>query len=151
MSFRLCAVAGLGGAMLLHGQQTMRIPNIDPAAVARGQQTFAANCGFCHGANAKGGESGPDLIRSVLVLDDEGGKDIGGLLKAGRQDQGMPKFDMSPQQVSDIAAFLHKRIADAAFRQTYTVGNVLSGNSKEGEAFFNGAGGCAKCHAPTAI
>jgi cytochrome c oxidase cbb3-type subunit 3 len=117
--------------------------------VDRGQQFFAANCGFCHGANAKGGESGPDLIRSVLVLDDEGGKDIGALLKAGRLDQGMPKFDLTPQQVSDIAAFLHKRINDAAFRQTYTVGDVLTGNAKEGEAYFNGAGGCGKCHSPT--
>jgi mono/diheme cytochrome c family protein len=150
MSVRvLFAIAGLGGALLLRGQQTTRIPTIDPAAVERGQQAFSANCGFCHGANAKGGESGPDLIRSVLVLDDEGGKDIGALLKAGRQDQGMPKFDLPPQQVSDIAAFLHKRISDAAFRQTYTVGDVLTGNAKEGDAFFNGAGGCAKCHSAT--
>jgi cytochrome c oxidase cbb3-type subunit 3 len=137
------------GAMALRGQQTSRIPNIDPAAVERGQKLFTANCGFCHGANAKGGESGPDLIRSVLVLDDEGGKDIGAVLKAGRQDQGMPKFDLPSQQVSDIAAFLHKRVTDAAFRQTYTVLDVLTGNGKEGEAYFSGAGGCAKCHSPT--
>ena len=144
----LCAVAGLTGA-LLHGQQNVRIPNFDQAAVDRGQQLFTANCGFCHGANAKGGESGPDLIRSVLVLDDEGGKDIGAVLKAGRQDQGMPKFDLPPQQISDIATFLHKRITDAAFRQTYTVQDVLTGNANAGEAYFNGAGGCGKCHSAT--
>lgn len=145
----LCAVVGLGGAMLLRAQQTSRIPSFDLAAVDRGQQAFTANCGFCHGANAKGGESGPDLIRSVLVLDDEGGKDIAAVLKAGRQDQGMPKFDLPPQQVSDIAAFLHKKISDAAFRQTYTVLNVLTGNAKDGEAYFNGEGGCGKCHSAT--
>jgi mono/diheme cytochrome c family protein len=135
--------------MLAQGQQTKRIPDFDQAAVDRGQQIFTATCGFCHGANAKGGESGPDLIRSVLVLDDEGGKDIDALLKAGRQDQGMPKFDMTPQQVSDIATFLHKRIIDAAFRQTYTVLDVLTGNAQAGEAYFNGAGGCAACHSAT--
>lgn len=149
MSVRtLCAIAGLG-AMLAHAQQTKRIPDFDPAAVDRGQQVFTATCGFCHGANAKGGESGPDLLRSVLVLDDEGGKDIGALLKAGRPDQGMPKFDMTPQQVSDIATFLHKRITEAAFRQTYTIRDVLTGNAQAGEAYFNGAGGCAACHSPT--
>jgi mono/diheme cytochrome c family protein len=149
MSVRtLCAIAGLG-AILAHGQQTKRIPDFDQAAVDRGQQVFTTTCGFCHGANAKGGESGPDLIRSVLVLDDEAGKDIGALLKAGRPDQGMPKFDMTPQQVSDIATFLHKRIIDAAFRQTYTVLNVLTGNAKAGEDYFNGAGGCAACHSAT--
>jgi mono/diheme cytochrome c family protein len=150
MSVRtLWAIAVLGGAMLLHGQQTGRIPTFDQASVDRGQQYFTASCGFCHGANAKGGEGGPDLIRSVLVLDDEGGKEIGELLKAGRQDQGMPKFDLPPQQVSDIAAFLHKRITDAAFRQTYTIGDVLTGDAKAGEAFFNGAGACGKCHSVT--
>jgi hypothetical protein len=61
----------------------------------------------------------------------------------------MPKFDMTPQQVSDIATFLHKRIIEAAFRQTYTVLDVLTGNAKAGEAYFNGAGGCAACHSVT--
>src|SRR5260221_555186 len=47
-------------------------PAPDPLAVQRGQQSFVANCGFCHGSTAKGGNNGPDLVRSVLVLDDEG-------------------------------------------------------------------------------
>jgi len=135
--------------MLLPGQQNVRIPIFDQASVDRGQKAFTAACGFCHGANAKGGESGPDLIRSVVVLDDEGGKEIGELLKAGRQDQGMPKFDLPPQQVADIAAFLHKRVSDAAFRQTYSIQDVMTGNAQAGEAYFNGAGGCGGCHSVT--
>src|SRR5665213_3835300 len=43
----------------------------DPAAVERGKQKFVATCGFCHGTNANGGETGPDLIRSTLVLHDD--------------------------------------------------------------------------------
>src|SRR5690242_20026088 len=42
----------------------------DPAAVNRGKNLFVATCGFCHGAAATGGESGPNLVRSVLVLHD---------------------------------------------------------------------------------
>jgi mono/diheme cytochrome c family protein len=127
----------------------LRIPAYDPAAVERGQQTFQANCAFCHGSSAKGGEGGPDLIRSVLVLDDEGGRDIGALLKTGRQDEGMPRFDMTAQQVSDIAEFLHQKITDAAYRQTYHIQEILVGDAKAGEAYFNGAGGCKNCHSPT--
>lgn len=44
-------------------------PKPDPAAVARGQQIFEANCSFCHAADATGA-SGPDLLRSSVVLRD---------------------------------------------------------------------------------
>ncbi|MFL6463219.1 MAG: c-type cytochrome, partial [Bryobacteraceae bacterium] len=33
----------------------------DPAAVDRGQKLFVANCAFCHGSSATGGNSGPNL------------------------------------------------------------------------------------------
>ena len=39
----------------------------DPAVVQRGRQIFSANCSFCHGSDARGGEGGPNLIRSELV------------------------------------------------------------------------------------
>jgi len=43
----------------------------DAAAVERGHQIFSANCSFCHGSDARGGEGGPNLIRSQLVMDDD--------------------------------------------------------------------------------
>src|ERR1700731_1902667 len=55
----------------------------DPAAVERGQKDFVAKCGFCHGSNANGGETGPDLIRSVVALDDENGEHIGPVILQG--------------------------------------------------------------------
>src|ERR1039457_4317374 len=70
-------------------------PQYDPAAVERGQKIFQSNCSFCHGANAKGGESGPDLLRSILVLHDENGDKIGPVVHNGRLDKGMPKFPLS--------------------------------------------------------
>ena len=45
-------------------------PQTYPAAqIEAGQTRFAAKCGFCHGRDAGGGESGPDLTRSALVAE----------------------------------------------------------------------------------
>jgi cytochrome c oxidase cbb3-type subunit III len=124
-------------------------PRFDQAAVERGQKMFVAQCGFCHGSNATGGQSGPDLIRSVLVINDEDGKQLGEFLKEGRPDKGMPKFDLSQEQARDIAAFLHQRIAAVIDRGAYKILNILVGDAKAGEAYFNGAGKCNTCHSPT--
>jgi cytochrome c oxidase cbb3-type subunit III len=124
-------------------------PDYDPAAVERGQKTFVASCAFCHGSNAKGGETGPDLLRSVVVLDDENGEKIGQVVLNGRPDKGMPKFNLTPEQISDIATFLHDRVKAAALRDTYKVLNIVVGDPKAGQAYFNGAGGCSGCHSVT--
>jgi mono/diheme cytochrome c family protein len=125
-------------------------PQFDQAAVDRGKATFIANCGFCHGTNARGGDGGADLIRSVLVLDDEEGKEIGEFLKLGRPDKGMQSFpNLTPQQVSDIATFLHREIYMAANRRTYEILDILVGDAKAGETYFNGAGKCNTCHSST--
>src|SRR5271156_3715576 len=73
-----------------------------PEAVERGRAAFVPTCGFCHGANAKGGEGGPDLVRSPIVLDDEQGDKIGPVIRNGRPDRGMPAFSMTKDQISDI-------------------------------------------------
>jgi mono/diheme cytochrome c family protein len=124
-------------------------PRFDQAAVERGQQLFVAQCGFCHGSNAAGGQSGPDLIRSVMVMNDEDGKQLGEFLKVGRPDKGMPKFEMSQEQYKDIATFLHQRIAAVINRGGYKILNILVGDAKAGEAFFNGDGKCNTCHSVT--
>ncbi len=125
-------------------------PVFEPAAVERGKNTFFVNCGFCHGANARGGDGGPDLIRSVLVVDDEKGKELGDFLKLGRPDKGMPSFaKLVPEQISDIATFLHSEIYLASNRRTYEIGDILVGDANAGEVFFNGAGKCRSCHSAT--
>lgn len=122
----------------------------DPAAVERGKNLFIGTCGFCHGANAKGGESGPDLIRSVLVLHDENGNQIGPVIHNGRPGKGMPAFaSMTQAQISDIAAFLKSKYQAAANRASYQIQNIVTGDAKAGEAYFNGPGKCNTCHSPT--
>jgi mono/diheme cytochrome c family protein len=114
---------------------------------SRGQQLLAAQCGFCHGPNARGGASGPDLTRSPLVQEDEQGRQLGEFLHDGRPDRGMPKFDqLSPEQVADLAAFLHATIRASVKRDDYKILDILVGDPKAGEAFFSGAGRCTSCH-----
>src|SRR5436309_10748903 len=48
-------------------------PAGDPAAIARGKALYGVNCQFCHGADTRGGDGGPSLLRSSTVLDDRQG------------------------------------------------------------------------------
>ncbi len=120
-------------------------PPPDAAAVERGQALFIANCGFCHGSSAKGGNNGPDLIRSVLVLDDDGSAErLGPVILQGRPQKGMPKFDMSAAQIKDIAAFLLSRSQATVVRGDYKILNVVTGDAKAGQLYFTAH--CAACH-----
>jgi len=139
----LICLSGPAPAQLI----TRPVPPADQ--VERGQRLFAATCGFCHGATAKGGEGGPDLVRSVVVLDDESGDQIGPVVLGGRPDKGMPAFQLSEDQVKDIAAFLRSRTQAAINRGAYPVQNLITGDVRAGEAYFNGAGKCSACHSPT--
>ena len=129
-------------------QQQALSPPTDPAAVERGQRLHVQECGFCHGANARGGSSGPDLTRSALVQDDENGKQLGEFLQVGRPDRGMPKFDLTPAQNADLAAFLHAAIYLNSNRRLYKILDILVGDPKAGAAYFTGAGRCSSCHSP---
>jgi mono/diheme cytochrome c family protein len=122
----------------------------DPAAVNRGKNLFVATCGFCHGANANGGEGGPNLGRSVLVLHDNKGDQIGPVVHNGRTSKGMPAFPALTQaQITDIAEFLKSRYQAAANRGAYQILNIVTGDPKAGEAYFNGEGKCNTCHSAT--
>jgi cytochrome c oxidase cbb3-type subunit 3 len=121
-------------------------PIPDPQAVARGQAIYVPTCGFCHGSSAKGGEGGPDLVRAVPVLHDEGGNLLAPIIQKGRG--GMPAFSsMTLDQIKDISAFLRSRTQAAANRMSYKILNVVTGDAKAGEAFFNEK--CKSCHSPT--
>jgi mono/diheme cytochrome c family protein len=121
-------------------------PAPDPVAAERGEKLYAPNCAFCHGAKANGA-SGPDLVRSPLVLHDEKGELIGAVLRNGRPEKGMPAFSLlTRDQISDLAQFLHMRVELAANRGLYQVENIVTGDAKAGEAYFNGDGKCSKCH-----
>jgi cytochrome c oxidase cbb3-type subunit 3 len=132
----------IGGAGI--GAYPVRPPG-DPAALERGTALYKINCAFCHGQDARGGDGGPSLLRSGLVLADQNGELIGPVLEQGRGT--MPKFGFKPDQVADLAVFLHSfRVAgyDVSRQKPPT---ILVGNARLGEAYFNET--CASCHSVT--
>jgi cytochrome c oxidase cbb3-type subunit 3 len=134
-----------------HGGDTAAPHGADLAAA--GGSLFQQNCAFCHGRDAGGGETGPDLTRSKLVSADVGGDKIGDVVLHGRVDKGMPAFQLSPEQITQLAAFIHaqqtKAMSQSGKRKGVDVADLQTGNVEAGKAYFNGAGGCATCHSPT--
>jgi mono/diheme cytochrome c family protein len=118
----------------------------DPAAIQRGTALFGTYCAGCHGVAGKGGPGAPDLVRSLVVLDDEKGILIAPILRNGRPDKGMPRLGLTEPQISDLVAWLHAKTYAAGHRTTYEFKDVLTGNAQAGEAYFNGAGTCSTCH-----
>jgi cytochrome c oxidase cbb3-type subunit III len=118
-----------------------------PQQVAHGQQLFRSNCAFCHGSDARGGETGPNLVRDVIVLRDQNGEVITPIVQNGIPARGMPKFTLSAAEISDIAAWLHAQpLSDRGAPSTL---DILVGNARDGAAYFSGAGRCTQCHSAT--
>lgn len=121
--------------------------------IQAGELRFGSQCGFCHGRDAAGGETGPDLTRSRLVAEDNRGDKIGPLVRAGRPDQGMPAFALSDTDMAAIVAFIHnqktKAEAEGGGRRSVEAADLATGDAAAGRRYFNGAGGCSACHSPT--
>lgn len=124
-----------------------------PAEIDSGGSLFQQHCAFCHGRDAGGGESGPDLTRSKLVSGDRTGEDIAAVIKNGRLERGMPKFNLADAEVTDLVAFVHsqqdKAMSQSGNRKGVDVADLQTGNVEAGKKYFNGAGTCSKCHSPT--
>jgi mono/diheme cytochrome c family protein len=148
--FAACGMAALvlWGANPVAGQDFPRPPG-DPAAIARGRQVFSVNCGFCHGSDARGGEGGPNLLRSPIVLNDQNGELVSAIVLNGRIDKGMPKFDLPMPSISDIAAYVHSVGAGSVPTKPFDPKSILVGNAAMGKKYFNGAGHCTSCHSVT--
>jgi mono/diheme cytochrome c family protein len=117
----------------------------DPAAIERGKALYGVNCQFCHGADTRGGDGGPSLLRSATVLGDQDGELIAPVVRSGRP--GMPKFTLSDDQIKFVAAFVHSFRAAGYDESRNKPPSIIVGDSKAGEAFFNAR--CASCHSTT--
>jgi mono/diheme cytochrome c family protein len=118
-----------------------------------GGALFLQNCAFCHGRDAMGGETGPDLTESKLVRRDRTGDEIARVIREGRPDNKMPPFNFSPPETRSIIAFIRERVAEAEAhpggRRGVSVADLQTGNANAGKRYFEGTGGCSKCHSPT--
>jgi cytochrome c oxidase cbb3-type subunit 3 len=159
--FQLVALVILGGAAAAMAQArgqaspaSVRPPA--PAApqsysreqIDAGRTRFAAQCGFCHGRDAAGGEGGTDLTRSALVGADVRGNAIIPLVRSGRPDKGMPAFTLPDADLTAIVAFVHDQRVQAAAatggRRAVDLADLQTGNADAGRRYFDAA--CARCH-----
>src|SRR5262249_8461535 len=122
-------------------------------AAPPGQAAFASRCAFCHGRDAAGGEGGPDLTVSALVAADVNGDKLIPVVRDGRVDKGMPAFaSLGASELSAVVAFIHdqekKAEANPGRRRSVDLADLQTGNVDAGRTYFNGAGGCTRCHKP---
>lgn len=160
LNFSLCA-AQKDSQSALHeiaaNQNSSAQPKSYPSnQVDAGRTLFRQNCSFCHGRDATGGETGPDLTRSRLVAQDLDGDKIGPVIRSGRPDKGMPPFDLTSDQISTLVAFIHTQKNNAAAGRSGNGGrkgvdpsDLQTGNVEAGRRYFNGPGRCSSCHSPT--
>jgi uncharacterized protein len=121
-----------------------------PEQVRAGGPIFSAQCGFCHGRDAMGGETGPDLTRAAMVAADVRGDKLGPLIKNGRVDKGMPAFNLSEADLAATIAFIHDAKTKAESltggRRRVEPADLQTGNAEAGRRYFDGA--CTSCHSP---
>lgn len=132
-----------------------RLPAVDEAAHDRGRAIWASECINCHGSQARGSESGPNIIRTKTVNYDRfaerAGSVLGPFLKAGHPAQTRRTTSaFTDEEIVALGNFLRQRVNDT-MRQSplFTVSDILVGDPKAGEAYFKGEGGCAACHTDT--
>jgi cytochrome c oxidase cbb3-type subunit III len=133
-------------------QQTRQLAS--PEVIARGRAVFSVNCTACHGADLRGGDQGgPSLLRSLVALSDQHGETIGPIVRGARQDKGMPAFNLTADDVTAVAEYIHSVLAKVG-SQARPPGaadpatlNVLVGNAAAGSVYFQAK--CAGCHSVT--
>ena len=114
-----------------------------------GKTLFQQQCGFCHGRDAGGGETGPSLTDSDLVKRDKTGAEIAGVIRNGRPEKGMPKFDLSGTAMDGVVAFIYNQHATDASngkRRGVLPADLRTGNATKGRQYFEGEGRCSTCH-----
>jgi cytochrome c oxidase cbb3-type subunit 3 len=140
---------GGGGLLAQAGPSDKHI--VEEQAAERGKVTYTAECITCHGPKARGTDKGPDIVRSLIVLKDRYGDTIGPFLRKGHPTQsGTASADLKETEIVDLSHFLHQKVGDTLRTGPYNkVLNVLTGDPKAGEAYFNGPGKCNTCHSTT--
>ncbi len=140
---RLLLFIGLWATVLFGQAGPAQRQKVDSAAAKRGRAVYTQYCINCHGATAKGSDTAPDLLRSTVILRDRAGSELGPALK--RPPDHVATLTVA--QVEDLTHFFKEQIeATAKNRDPQTPPNVLTGDARAGRNYFEGSGGCAKCH-----
>jgi alcohol dehydrogenase (cytochrome c) len=70
---------------------------------ARPARTFESHCIICHGGDANGTDRAPGILPFVTSHSDD---EISALVRTGRLDRGMPKFDFGDAEIKVLIAHL---------------------------------------------
>jgi alcohol dehydrogenase (cytochrome c) len=73
------------------------------AQPAAGRQLYEGQCARCHGGDATGGESGPNIVQQIDARTDG---DLADVVRAGRPASGMPAFEIEPAQMAALVTYL---------------------------------------------
>jgi mono/diheme cytochrome c family protein len=117
--------------------------------IARGKAIYQAQCSFCHGDDARGGDMGNNLIRAQIVLNDDAGEKLIPVLSRseGVENTLMPRFTFTEAQIADIAAFLHSFRVNGYDGSRNRPDTIVVGDAQAGQQFFTQR--CGSCHSAT--
>ena len=68
-------------------------------AVAQPARSFQTHCTICHGSDGNGTDRAPGLLNYVGT---HSGEELSALVRAGRVDRGMPKFDFNDAEMATL-------------------------------------------------
>jgi cytochrome c oxidase cbb3-type subunit 3 len=125
-------------------------PPGDPQVVARGKALFEMNCQACHAPDLRGSGTGPNLLRSQIVLSDQSGELIAPVV--GGSLPGMKPITLSDDDIKAVALYVHDIVRTARGQGAppgpgVPVTEFVVGNAAAGKAYFDSK--CASCHSVT--
>lgn len=133
-----------GNARFMGGFYPVQPPP-SPEVAARGKALWEASCASCHAADLRGSDKGINLVRDELVMDDQKGELIGRFLQAPHAAGSVPKTNWTPEQISDLAAYMHTFFM--YLNVTLPPKSILVGNAAAGETYVKTH--CLNCHGLT--
>jgi mono/diheme cytochrome c family protein len=86
-------------------------------------------------------------LRSQLVQRDQAGETIGPVIRNGVPNTTMVGFALEPEQIADIAEFLHSFALDSRDPARQRPASIITGNARAGRRYFDAH--CAECHSVT--
>ncbi len=88
-----------------------------------------------------------------MVSGDKNGEAIGQVVRNGRLDKGMPRFNLGDAEILSLVAFIHsqqdKAMSETGNRKGVDESDLHTGNAEAGKKYFETTGGCTTCHSPT--
>jgi alcohol dehydrogenase (cytochrome c) len=103
-----------------------------------GRRQYETRCARCHGGDATGGESGPNIIAQLDARSDQ---ELAAFLRTGRPGNGMPSFDLPAAEMNDLIRYLRsiqpisRSVPRSSARRNIT---LTDGTKLEGQTLAEG-------------